>query len=151
MYANEKEADKMRRMREVEVKKVQEFKYVGSAGQSNGECGKEVNCRLQTRWSGWRRVSGPICDRLAARVKGKVYQMVVGPAFVYGFGHSTDLETGKSWTWQKMLRCSLGVTRMDRIKNEHIRGTARDRHLGDKVREARLRWLGYIKGQRIYW
>ncbi|KAF7640909.1 hypothetical protein LDENG_00006140 [Lucifuga dentata] len=34
---------------------------------------------------------------------------------------------------------SLGVTRMDRIRNEYIRGTAHVRCFGDKVREARLR------------
>ncbi|KAF7653171.1 hypothetical protein LDENG_00086540, partial [Lucifuga dentata] len=37
----------------------------------------------------------------------------------------------------KMLRFSLGVTRMDRIRNEYIRGTAHVRCFGDKVREAR--------------
>lgn len=36
-----------------------------------------------------------------------------------------------------MLRFSLVVIRMDRIRNEYIRRTA-------QVREARLRWLGYV-------
>ena len=39
----------------------------------------------------------------------------------------------------KMLRFLLGVTRLDRIRNEHIRGTAHVRRFGDKAREARLR------------
>ncbi len=34
----------------------------------------------------------------------------------------------------KMLRFSLGVTRMDRIRNESIRGTVQVERLGDKVR-----------------
>ncbi|KAK3524034.1 hypothetical protein QTP70_017548 [Hemibagrus guttatus] len=34
----------------------------------------------------------------------------------------------------KMLRFSLGVTRLDRIRNEYIRGTAHVGRLGDKVR-----------------
>ena len=45
----------------------------------------------------------------------------------------------------KMLRFSLGVTRMDKIKNEFIRGTAQVRQIGDKVREARLRWYGHMQ------
>ncbi|KAK3553367.1 hypothetical protein QTP70_003532 [Hemibagrus guttatus] len=45
----------------------------------------------------------------------------------------------------KMLRFSLGVTRLDRIRNEYIRGTAHVGHLGDKVREARLRWFGHVQ------
>ncbi|KAK3537553.1 hypothetical protein QTP70_013786 [Hemibagrus guttatus] len=45
----------------------------------------------------------------------------------------------------KMLRFSLGVTRLDRIGNKYIRGTAHVGRLGDKVREARLRWFGHVQ------
>ncbi|KAK3542013.1 hypothetical protein QTP86_010323, partial [Hemibagrus guttatus] len=45
----------------------------------------------------------------------------------------------------KMLRFSLGVTRLDRIRNKYIRGTAHVGRLGDKVREARLRWFGHVQ------
>ncbi|KAK3552409.1 hypothetical protein QTP86_011645 [Hemibagrus guttatus] len=44
-----------------------------------------------------------------------------------------------------MLRFSLGVTRLDRIRNEYIRGTAQVGRLGDKVREARLRRFGHAQ------
>ncbi|KAK3569019.1 hypothetical protein QTP86_021565 [Hemibagrus guttatus] len=44
-----------------------------------------------------------------------------------------------------MLRFSLGVTRLDRIRNEYIRGTAHVGRLGGKVREARLRWFGHVQ------
>lgn len=43
-----------------------------------------------------------------------------------------------------MKREMKGVTRTDRIKKEHIRGSRATR-FGDKVRETRLRWLGIIK------
>ncbi|KAK3543634.1 hypothetical protein QTP70_025993 [Hemibagrus guttatus] len=51
----------------------------------------------------------------------------------------------------KMLRFSLGVTRLDRIRNEYIRGTAHVGHLGDKVREARLRWFGHVQRREIFY
>ena len=35
------------------------------------------------------------------------------------------------------------MTRTDRTENKHVRGTARVRHVGDKEREARLRWFGH--------
>ncbi|KAK3516174.1 hypothetical protein QTP70_005680 [Hemibagrus guttatus] len=44
-----------------------------------------------------------------------------------------------------MLRFSLGVTRLYRIRNEYIRGTAHVGRLGDKVREARSRWFGHVQ------
>ena len=45
----------------------------------------------------------------------------------------------------EMLRFSLGGTRMDEIRNEFIRGTAHGRCFGEKVREVRLRWFGYVE------
>ena len=44
-----------------------------------------------------------------------------------------------------MLRFSLGVRRMDGIRNGHIRGTAHVRCFGEKVREARLRWFDHVQ------
>ena len=44
-----------------------------------------------------------------------------------------------------MLQFSLGVTRMDKIRNEYIRGTAQLERFGEKTREARLRWYGHLR------
>ncbi|KAK3508422.1 hypothetical protein QTP70_029208, partial [Hemibagrus guttatus] len=137
------------RLQGEEVKKVQEFKYLGSTVQSNGECGKEVKKRVQAGWNGWRKVSGVLCDRkISARIKGKVYRTVVRAAMLYGLEtvslrkrQESELEVAEL----KMLRFSLGVTSLDRIRNEYIRGTAHVGRLGDKVREARLRWFGHVQ------
>ena len=66
------------KMEDTKVPRVKEFKYLGSTVQESGGCGREVKRRVQAGWNGWRRVSGVICDkRLPARVKGKVYSLVV--------------------------------------------------------------------------
>ncbi|KAK3505781.1 hypothetical protein QTP70_003995 [Hemibagrus guttatus] len=44
---NEREGSGTVRLQGEEVKKVEEFKYLGSTVQSNGECGKEVKKRVQ--------------------------------------------------------------------------------------------------------
>ena len=44
----------------------------------------------------------------------------------------------------KMLRYSLGVTKLNKIRSEYIRGTAHARRLRDKLREERLRWYGHM-------
>ncbi|KAK3510549.1 hypothetical protein QTP70_009883 [Hemibagrus guttatus] len=149
MCVNEREGSGTVRLQGEEVKKVQEFKYSGSTVQSNGECGKEVKKRVQAVWNGWRKVSGVLCDRkISARIKGKVYRTVVRPAMLYGLEtvslrkrQESELEVAEL----NMLRFSLGVTRLDRIRNEYIRGTAHVGRLGDKVREARLRWFGHVQ------
>ncbi|KAK3543004.1 hypothetical protein QTP70_008689 [Hemibagrus guttatus] len=85
MCVNEREGSGTVRLQGEEVKKVQEFKYLGSTVQSNGECGKEVKKRVQAGWNGWRKVSGVLCDqKISARIKGKVYRTVVRPAMLYG-------------------------------------------------------------------
>ncbi|KAK3538198.1 hypothetical protein QTP70_033122 [Hemibagrus guttatus] len=154
MCVNEREGSGTVRLQGEEVKKVQEFKYLGSTVQSNGECGKEVKKRVQAGWNGWRKVSGVLCNRkISARIKGKVYRTVVRPAMLYGLEtvslrkrQESELEVAEL----KMLRFSLGVTRLDRIRNEYIRGTAHVGRLGDKVKEARLRWFGHVQRREIY-
>ncbi|KAK3528964.1 hypothetical protein QTP70_014145 [Hemibagrus guttatus] len=114
MCVNEREGSATVRLQGEEVKKVQEFKYLGSTVQSNGECGKEVKKRVQAGWNGWRKVSGVLCDRkISARIKGKVYRTVVRPAMLYGLEtvslrkrQESELEVAEL----KMLRLSLGVT-----------------------------------------
>ncbi|KAK3507282.1 hypothetical protein QTP70_013532 [Hemibagrus guttatus] len=153
MCVNEREGSGTVRLQGEEVKKVQEFKYLGSTVQSNGECGKEVKKRVQAGWNGWRKVSGVLCDRkISARIKGKVYRTVLRPAMLYGLEtvslrkrQESELEVAEL----KMLRFSLGVTRLDRIRNEYIRGTAHVGCLGDKVREARLRWFGHVQRREM--
>ena len=38
----------------------------------------------------------------------------------------------------------MGVTRKDKIRNEHIRGTVTVGRLGMKMKESRLRWFGHV-------
>ena len=44
----------------------------------------------------------------------------------------------------KMLKFAMGVTRKDKIRNEHIRSTVKVERLGMKMREDRLRWYGHV-------
>ena len=80
--------------------------------------------RVQAGLNGWRRMSGVICDRrVPARVKGKVYRVAVRPAMLYGLEtvaltkrQEAEMEVAEL----KMLRLSLGVTRMYKMRNEYI-------------------------------
>ena len=140
--------DETVKMEDTNVPRVKEFKYLGSTVQESGGCEREVKKRVQAGWNGWRRVSGVICDRrLPARVKGKVYSSVVRPAMVYGLEtvavtkkQVEEMEVAE----MKMLRFTMGVTKKDKIRNEHIRSTVKVERLGMKMRESRLRWYGDV-------
>ena len=43
-----------------------------------------------------------------------------------------------------MLRWMGGVTKLDRIRNERIRGTTKVGEIAKKVQESRLKWYGHI-------
>ncbi|XP_061651845.1 uncharacterized protein LOC133488234, partial [Phyllopteryx taeniolatus] len=149
MCMNERGGGGRMRLQGEEMARVEDFKYLGSTVQSNGECGQEVKKRVQAGWNGWRKVSGVLCDRrVSARMKGKVYKTVVRPAMMYGLEtvalkrkQEAEMEVAE----MKMLRFALGVTRLDKIRNELIRGTAKVRCFGDKVRESRLQWFGHVQ------
>ena len=121
--------DETVKMEDAKVPRVKKFKYLGSKVRESGGCEREVKKRVQAGWNGWRRVSGVICDRrLPARVKGKVYSLVVRPAMVYGLEtvavtkkQVEEMEVAE----MKMLRFAMGVTRKDKIRNEHIRSTVK--------------------------
>ena len=44
----------------------------------------------------------------------------------------------------RMLRWMSGVTKLDRIRNERIRGTTKVGEISKKVQESCLRWYGYV-------
>ena len=130
------------------VERVNTFKYLGATLAENGDLDAEMTHRIQTGWQNWKRVSGILCDRrISLRVKGKVYKTVVRPAMMY------DAET---WAVKKaqekkldvaemrMLRWMSGVTKLDRIRNERIRGTTKVGEISKKVQESRLKWYGHV-------
>ena len=53
-------------------------------------------------------------------MKGKVYKMVVRLAMLYGLETVALTKKQEAVAELKMLRFSLGVMRMDKIKNEFI-------------------------------
>ncbi len=78
----------------------------------------------------------------------ELYKVAVRPAMLYGLEtvaltkrQEAEMEVAEL----KMLRFSLGVTRIDKIRNEYIRGTAQVGRFGEKTREARLRWYGHVR------
>ena len=136
------------KMEDTKVSRVKEFKYLGSTVQESSSSEREMKRRVQPGWKGWKKVSGAICETmLPARVKGKVYSLVVRPAMVYI--RETVAVTKKQVkemevAGMKMLRFAMGMTRKDKIRNEYIRDAVKVERLGIKMREDRLRWYGNV-------
>ncbi|XP_063540748.1 uncharacterized protein LOC134749662 [Cydia strobilella] len=89
-------------------------------------------------------------ERHGLRCEGQDLQDSCATCLMYGAEcwtmakkHEQQLHTAE----MKMLRWAGGVTRLDRIRNEHVRGTFRVAPIIDKVKESRLRWHGHIMRQ----
>ena len=132
------------KMEDTKVRKVKKFKYLGSTVQESVSCEREVKRKVQAGWNGWRKVTIVICDRrLPARVKGKVYSLVLRSAMqcmdlvtvAVTKKHFVEMEVAE----MKMLRFAMGVTRKDKIRNVYARGTVKVEKLEMKMRKGRLK------------
>ena len=81
------------------------------------------------------------------KLKIKLYKTVVRPAMVYGsecWALLKQEEQSLHTTEIKILRWSQGKTRIDRIKNETIRGIAKVTPIKSVLTQRRLSWYGHV-------
>ena len=69
-----------------------------------------------------------------------VYRTVVRPALMYGWALKKAQEKKLEVAEMRMLRWMCGVTKLDKIRNERIRGTTKVGEITKKVHERRLKW-----------
>ena len=81
------------------------------------------------------------------KIKGKVYRTMVRPALVYGVetwalkkAQEKKLEVAE----MRMLRWMCGVMKLNKIRNERIRGTTKVGEITKKLHERRLMWCGHV-------
>ncbi|KAJ8709706.1 hypothetical protein PYW08_009710 [Mythimna loreyi] len=126
-----------------------DFRYLGSLIQGNGEIDRDVAHRINSGWMKWRQVTGTTCDpRMPLKLKGKIYKSVIRPVLLYGSEcwalKKTD-EKRLHVAEMRMLRWMCGVTRMDKVRNEYIRGSLKVAPVTEKLRGNRLSWYGHVK------
>ena len=67
------------------IPKRENFKYLGSIIQNNGDIDDDVTHRTGAAWTKWRLASGVLCDnKIPPKPKGKFYRLVVRPSLLYG-------------------------------------------------------------------
>ena len=82
----------------------------------------EIAKRVGAGWRNLKKSSGVLCDRrMPVKLKGKVYKTVIRPTMLYG-----GRNVGYNEETKKLIEnATMDVTRKDKIRNEHIRGTTR--------------------------
>ena len=130
------------------LKKVGEYKYLGSVVQASGEIEVEVTSKIEAGWMKWRGSKGVLCDRkVPMKLKGKFYAAVVRPAMKY-LSECWAIKKKQAQKLQvaemRMLRMMCGVTRKDRICNDYVRGSLGVMNVCDALAQNRLRWYGHV-------
>uniref|UniRef100_W5NL26 ribonuclease H n=1 Tax=Lepisosteus oculatus TaxID=7918 RepID=W5NL26_LEPOC len=123
----------------VQLNKVTQFKYLGSLSTPTATF-QDAKTRVSVAWMKWRQVTGVLCDKkIPLRLKSKV----VRPVALYRTEcwpttkkHEQALHTME----MKMLRWTLGLTRLDHVMNEGLRVAP----ITEKMRKSRLRWYGHV-------
>ena len=127
-----------------ELERVTHFKYLGTTMEEEDGMETEITKRVGAGWRNWKKCSGVVCDRrMPVKLKGKVYKTVIRPAMLYGaetWATTKRQEKRIEVTEMRMLRWMCGVTRKDKFRNEHIRGTTRVAQASKKITERRLNW-----------
>ena len=94
------------------------------------------------------KVSGVPCDkRINIKSKGKIYKSVVRPEMLYGAetcGSKKSEEKKHDVSEIRMLIFTCGVTKLDKIRNDRIRGTVKVTEISKKIQERRLQWYGHV-------
>ncbi|ROL54701.1 RNA-directed DNA polymerase from mobile element jockey [Anabarilius grahami] len=131
-----------------ELKKTEEFRYLGSVISHDGSVTADVRARIQAAWIKWRKVTGVLCDqRMPDKLKGKIYKTVIRPVALYGsecWPASTIHEQALNTIEMRMLQWSLGIKRWDRIMNKDLRKRLGVAPIKEKMLESHLRWYGHV-------
>ena len=110
----------------------------------------EIAKRVGAGWMGWKGCGGVLCGgEMPVKLRGKVYRTVVRPAMLYGaetWATTKRQESRIEVNEMRMLRWMCGVTRKDKIRNEHIRGATKVARASGEMAGGGLGWCGRVVG-----
>ena len=132
-----------------ELEQVPEFVYLGGTVTEDGSCRADIKRRLALASAAFGKLQKLWQSSTIARTtKIKLYETLVIPVALYG---------SECWTLRKedeqkilvaemsWLRQILGVSRIQRIRNDVIRGKLGQREtLVKKIQTKRLTWFGHV-------
>ena len=132
------------------LEEVESFKYLGSHVEVNGGVGVEVSYRVMEVSKCLGGLKCVMRNRyLGMKAKRRLYEGVIVPTALYrAETWNVKEEDRKRLNVMEMrcLRSMVGVSRVDRVRNEEVRRRVGvDRSLADRVDQRVLRWYGHME------
>ena len=114
-----------------------------------GGCERDVVHRMNEGYRAWRELKSVLNNRgLGIKAKKYLYEGVIAPTALYGavaWGMSSAERRKVNVLEMKCLRSMVGVSRMDRVRNEEMRVRAvTERELARRADLRVLRWFWHL-------
>ena len=137
------------------VEEVNCFKYLGSQVADDGGCERDVIHRMNEGYRDWGTLKSVLSNRgLGIKVKKCLYEGVIVLTALYGaeaWGVRSATRKKENVLEMKCLRSLVGVSRMDRVRNEEVRRRAGiERELASRADQRVLRLLGHVERMDEY-
>ena len=126
------------------------FKYQGPQVAADGGCERDVVHRMNEGYRAWRVVKSVLSNRgLGIKAKKCLYEGVIVPTALYGaeaWGKRSAERRKVNVLEMRCLISLVGVSRMDRVRNEEVRRRAGiEMELASRADQRVVRWFGYVE------
>ena len=127
------------------------FKYLESQVAADGGCERDVVHRTNEGYRTWGALKSVLSIKgLGIKAKKSLYEGAIVSTALYG-AEACGMRSAERRTVNvldmKCLRSLVGVSRMDRVRNEEMRRRARiERELASRADQRVLRWFGHVEG-----
>uniref|UniRef100_A0A1Y1M3Z3 Reverse transcriptase domain-containing protein n=1 Tax=Photinus pyralis TaxID=7054 RepID=A0A1Y1M3Z3_PHOPY len=131
------------------IEQVDTFKYLGVKIQKNGKIDAELSDRLTAATNLYYSLNRSfIRNKLISRkTKIRVYKTIFKPTIVYGCESwvVTNQASSKIQAIEmKYLRGVMGITRLDRCKNDIVRRELEVEPIIESIKRQQLKWFGHL-------
>ena len=139
----------------VPLEEVDCLKYLGSQVADDGGCERVVVHRMNEGYRAWGALKGVLSNRrLEIEAKKCLYEGVIFPTALYGAeacGMRSAERRKVNVLQMKCLRSLVGVSRMDRVRNEEVRRRAGiESDLASRADQRVSRWFGHVERMDEY-
>ena len=126
------------------------FNYLGSQVAADRGYERDVAHRMNEWYRAWGALKSVLSNRvLGIKAKRCLYEGVIVPTALYGAeacGMRSAERRKENVLEMKCLRSLVGVSRMDRVRNEEVRMRAGiERELASRVDQKVFRWFGHAE------
>ena len=128
---------------------MENFVYLGGTIAEDGTCGEDIKTRVRKAGAAFQRLNNIWTSKnISKQTKMQLYQSLILSILLYG---------AETWTTKKddenrlnvfemsCLRRILGVSRLDKIRNSHIKQSLNlNTTVTDRVSTKRLKYFGHV-------